>query len=105
MTSKGDVTGDQTIVVAGQRIDVDTASVIATARAHDPEVIHRHWVDVEGIRFPPKQLLQLCTGIPRSTFISHQALRAFQRLGFTTSEIPSSASPAQAEQPISLTSG
>ena len=105
MASNDDVAGDQAMVVAGQRIDVDSASVIATARAHDPEVIQRHWVDVEGIRFPPKQLFQLCTGVPRSVFISHQALRVFQRLGFTTSEISNSTSPAQTEQSISVVRG
>ena len=102
MSSNGDVAGDQARVVAGQRIEVDTAGVIAMARAHDPEMIHRHWVDVDGVRFPPKQLFQLCTGIPRSAFISHQALRAFQRLGFKTSEIPTSASPGRTEQPITV---
>ena len=105
MSSNGDVAGNQALTVAGQQIDVDPADVRSTACAHHPEAIQRHWVDVEGTRFPPKQLFQLCTGIPRSDFISHQALKVFQRLGFATSEIPSSASPAQTKQPISVVPG
>lgn len=96
MTSNGKATGSQTPKVAGQQIDVDAASVRSTAGSHYPEAIQTHWVEVEGILFPPKQLLQLCTGIPRSDFISHQALRVFQRLGFATSQIPQSASPTRA---------
>lgn len=105
MTSTGDGAGDQAMVVAGELIPMDIATVIATAQGHDPEEIHRHWVDVGGIRFPPKQLFQLCTGIPRSAFISHQALRAFQRLGFETSEIPTSASRVPGEEPSSVVPG
>lgn len=42
----------------------------------------------------PKQLFEAATGIPRSEFTSHIALRSLRRVGFTTSSIPASDSLA-----------
>ncbi|WP_458683669.1 hypothetical protein [Prescottella equi] len=65
-------------------------AAIRLARKHKPGPILEHWCDVDGVRYPPKQVHALLSGAPRSTFTSHQALRALNRLGFTTSEIPKS---------------
>lgn len=67
----------------GYRID---ASEVRTAlRGGTPEDVREHWVEVDGVRWPPKQALALATGIQRGDFTSHIALRQFQRLGFATS--------------------
>ncbi|WP_158726423.1 hypothetical protein [Tomitella fengzijianii] len=53
---------------------------------HAPEPVREHWCDVDGVRYPAKQAYQLLTGIPRSQFTSHQALRGLRSAGFVTSE-------------------
>ncbi|MGD9997240.1 MAG: PE-PGRS family protein [Ilumatobacteraceae bacterium] len=75
-------------VVAGEQFDLDADDVVHRLVGQYPAAIQTHWVDVEGTRWPPKQVLELATGIQRSRFISHAALGVLQRLGFTTSEIP-----------------
>lgn len=41
-----------------------------------------HYVVVGGRRYPPKQVIAVVTGLPRSAFTSHQALRVLRNLGF-----------------------
>ncbi|MFC3960676.1 DUF2283 domain-containing protein [Nocardia jiangsuensis] len=50
-----------------------------------PEPIREHWVVVANKRYPPKQVYQLITGLPRSTFTSHRALAELRGSGLTTS--------------------
>lgn len=50
--------------------------------------IRTHWVEIDGRRWPPKQAFRVATGMHGEPFISHFALRVFQRLGFATSAIP-----------------
>ncbi|WP_459546077.1 hypothetical protein [Nocardia sp. X0981] len=50
-----------------------------------PEPIREHWVVVEGKRYPPKQVYQLITGLPRSAYTSHRALAELRRWGLSTS--------------------
>ncbi|MEV0359011.1 DUF2283 domain-containing protein [Nocardia sp. NPDC050697] len=50
-----------------------------------PEPIREHWVVVANKRYPPKQVYQLITGLPRSAFTSHRALAELRRSGLTTS--------------------
>lgn len=56
-----------------------------------PEPLRDHFVVVSGRRFPPKQVLAVATGLDRADFITHQARRVLQRLGFVcgrVSELP-----------------
>ncbi|WP_157105404.1 MULTISPECIES: PE-PGRS family protein [Rhodococcus] len=50
-----------------------------------PEPIQEHWVHIEGRRYPPKQVYQLLTDIPRAAFTSHRALAHLRSLGLQTS--------------------
>lgn len=77
-------------VVAGKRVDVDVDRVRAAALSRRPDVLNRHWVELDGVRWPPKQLLELATGMSRSTFITHAALRIFRSIGLSTSDWPGS---------------
>jgi len=81
----------------------DIRSALRPAR---PEPVREHWVDVDGVHWPPKQVFALATRIDRSEFTSHLALRHLQRLGFRTSdwsgsrvERPTEAAP-QAAAPV-----
>lgn len=56
------------------------------------DTIRTHWVEIDGRRWPVKQAFRVGTGLIDEYFISHRAVRFFQRLGFRTSEIPVTAS-------------
>jgi hypothetical protein len=86
----------------GQMLQLDAGSVTIAATRTDREDIREHWVDVRGRRWPPKQLFAAATGIPRSEFTSHIALRLLQRVGFTTSDIPTAVRPRVGSPPPSL---
>lgn len=72
-------------VLNGVRYGLGAAEVRQALRAGAPDDVREHWVDVDGVVWPPKQALSLVTGLGRSEFTSHMALRQFQRLGFRTS--------------------
>lgn len=61
-------------------------AAIQRVRAHDPEPIIGHWCTVQDTRYPPKQVYAVLSGASRSSFTSHQALRALRNFGFDTSE-------------------
>lgn len=60
-------------------------SVIEAISGVDPEPIREHWVVVADRRYPPKQVYQLITGLPRSAYTSHRALAELRRMGLRTS--------------------
>ena len=72
--------------VSGHVLDLDPASARARLAAHPPEPTQVHWVELDGRRWPPKQALEIISGLQRSSYISHQALGVLRRLGFETSE-------------------
>lgn len=74
--------------IDGLQVDLDVASVRRQLTGRSPESIRTHWVEIDGVRWPPKQVLALATGIPRTSFISHTAIRDLRRLGFATSLMP-----------------
>lgn len=47
------------------------------------EPLKDHYVVIDGRRYPPKQVLAVVTGLRRSSFTSHQALRILRNLGFS----------------------
>lgn len=73
---------------AGQTTDLHAALVHRRLAGRSPEAIRTHWAEVDGVRWPAKQVLALATGILRTSFISHTAMRVLRRLGFTTSPLP-----------------
>lgn len=72
----------------GTDYELSGAAVRAAAARGTPEPLLEHWVAAGGRRWPPKQLFEDATGIPRAKFTSHIALRQLRRLGLTTSPLP-----------------
>lgn len=72
-------------VINGVGHSLDASTVRSALRGGAPDPVREHWVDVDGVRWPPKQALGLATGLDRADFTSHRALGLFERLGFTTS--------------------
>ena len=62
----------------------DARAAVEVITEATPEPIREHWVDVNGVHYPPKQAYQLVSGLPRSAFTSHRAIRELRKLGFST---------------------
>lgn len=55
--------------------------VVAVARRETPRRVNAYYVEIEGRRFPPKQLLRAATKT-NQPFDTGVAVRALQALGF-----------------------
>ncbi|TQN31106.1 hypothetical protein FHX37_0996 [Haloactinospora alba] len=69
----------------GDEYRIDRAEVEARMEGRTPEPLHEHWVEVNGCRWPPKQVLHEVLHVSRADFTTHTALRHLDRLGFATS--------------------
>ena len=85
--------------IASHPFDLTRERVEASMRGVAPEPIQAHYVVIGGRRFPPKQVIGAVTGLDRSAFISTQARRILERLGFTVGRLGSRASAARSTGP------
>jgi hypothetical protein len=72
----------QRVKIKDEEHTISTDDIIAVARRESPRRLNAYCVEIEGRRFPPKQLLRgaIPTAPPFDTGV---AVRALQRLGFT----------------------
>ena len=61
-----------------------------------PEPVASHFVVIRGRRFPPKQVIEILTGLDRADFTSHHARRILTGLGFTAGRAQEAGSRASA---------
>lgn len=73
-------------VVSGHELEIDLEVARSRLGGHPPEPLHIHWVELDGRRWPPKQALEVISGLQRASYTAHQALSVLRRLGFETSE-------------------
>lgn len=81
----------------GEPFELTSQLVRARLDGHRPEGIREYWVEVDGVRWPVKQVIALATGAKRSRFQSQDSRRWLANLGFA---IGSDAGPAVA-RPVS----
>lgn len=72
--------------VGGREFDGDRAGVEKAMKGIAPDSIQKFQVLVNGVAYPPKQVLEAYTGWPRSTFTTHEAQRVLARIGLPSSE-------------------
>lgn len=90
-------------VLNGRTHSLNVEMVRSRVPADPPHDIRTHWVEIDGHRWPAKQAFRIATGLIDEPFITHTALRIFQRLGFETSNIPrSSTRSAPAATPAAV---
>lgn len=70
-----------TIQIQGKEYQITDDDVLRAVRSNAPDPIVGYYVEVDGKRFPPKQLIRLTTGT-RDRFNSANARSALTRLGF-----------------------
>lgn len=75
-----------TVQIQGEEYEVREDSLRQVARTHNPERLVGYYIEVEGKKFPPKQLIRLATGTCY-TFGSTNARSALTRLGFVVRSI------------------
>jgi 5-methylcytosine-specific restriction protein B len=68
--------------INGERHDLTRAGVESILSTLEPESVHTYSVEVEGRRFPVKQVLAESTGLSVTDFDSTRAQRILQSLGF-----------------------
>jgi hypothetical protein len=81
----------QTIRIKDEEHVVSADDIVAVARRESPRRLNAYFVEIEGQRFPPKQLLR---GAIRTTatFDTGVAVRALRALGFTVVSLAESRS-------------
>lgn len=72
--------------VGGRDFDLTKQAVEDRMMGADPELIQKHMVEVNGVMFPPKQVLGHVTGWDRTSFTTMEAQRVLTRLGFVCTE-------------------
>jgi len=69
------------IIIHGEEFDISRERVLRVAGSAQPASLRRYYVEINGRRFPPKQLIRLVTGTQHS-FNSSNARSALTRLQF-----------------------
>ncbi|CCG04350.1 hypothetical protein [Blastococcus saxobsidens] len=59
-------------ILDGVTHSLDAATVPSVLRDVDPEPVRERWIDIDGVRWLPKQVLALATGLDRADFTSHR---------------------------------
>lgn len=69
------------------------------ASAHRPESISEYWVEIDGTRWPVKQVMALATGLERRRFQSQNSRRLLAKLGFAVGMGATALAPVFAATP------
>lgn len=73
--------------MAGRQFEISAAEVSSLLADCSPEPIHQYWVEIDGVRWPVKQVIALATGLKKSEFQSSQNSRGhLTKLGFRIGE-------------------
>lgn len=68
--------------LAGRQFELAEDLVRARLTHHRPEVVQQYWVEIDGVRWPVKQVMALATGLDRNEFQSQNSRRLLAKLGF-----------------------
>jgi len=73
--------------IRGRVYEVSRNDIIMAAKMVSPEEI-RHWyVEIEGLQYPPKQIVAEALGLRRLDFTTSDAKRLLENLGFKLERI------------------
>ena len=74
-------------IIRGKEYEVSRNEIITAAQTISPENI-RHWyVVIEGVRYPPKQVVAEALSLRRLDFTTSDAKRLLEKLGFDLERI------------------
>lgn len=72
----------RTVVISRRQFALRARQVERRLRGVLPEPLKDHFVVINRRRYPPKQVLELVTGLDRAEFTTHHARRVLTGLGF-----------------------
>lgn len=73
--------------IKGKVFDISREQVVKTVKGKQPKQIKKYYVEIEGIRWPIKQTIELVTGLHPIDFTSMYANDILSRLGFEVEAI------------------
>ncbi len=75
---------DMRITLDGEPYELTRESIRGGLAGCAPDSVREYWVEIEGVRWPVKQVIALATGVTdRQRFQSQSSRRWLQKLGFT----------------------
>jgi hypothetical protein len=75
-----------TVRIGNERHVINREDVLAVAEREPPRRLNAYFVEVEGRRYPPKQLIRGATGT-KLAFVTALAVRALMSLGFKVTSL------------------
>jgi hypothetical protein len=90
----------ETFTVGGRAISISAQLVQEVLEDVLASPVNKHFVVVNGRRFPVKQALSIVANIPSSSFISTEAVRVFKNLGFEVNRVGGSREAEKTESEI-----
>lgn len=73
--------------IGGEEYEFDRDQVERKMKRKDPELIQKHFVELLGTIYPPKQVFAEITGRRRISFTTQEAVRVLAKLGFVCREV------------------
>lgn len=73
--------------LGGKRYSLSRQQVITAMHGQEPEALREHWVEVAGVRYPPKQVFQTLLKLDRADFQTNQARRQLKKLQFPVGRV------------------
>jgi hypothetical protein len=77
-----------TVRVGEEEYSLSREDILAVAQREPPRRLNAYFVDIDGRRYPPKQLIRSATQTSKP-FVTAVAVRALQALGFDVVTIAS----------------
>lgn len=76
--------------IRGKKFNIKKEDIINAVKNADPDPFignRKYYVEINGIKYPIKQVISLVTGLPRVAFTAMDAYRILTKLGFEIKEI------------------
>jgi len=77
-----DTKGGQRVTFRGEEYLITKDDILAVAAKEGPRRVNSYFVEINGQRYPPKQLVRAATGT-KQFFDTGAAVRVLEALGFT----------------------
>jgi hypothetical protein len=74
-------------IIGGRELLITPGDVVRKMDGVEPEQIHQHLVNIAGVAFPPKQVMEQISGFGRRSYTTMEALRVLTKLGFVTRRV------------------
>lgn len=68
--------------VKGREFDISREQILTVVKGKQPKTITKYYIEIEGIRYPIKQVIEWVTGLHPIEFTSMYANDILSKLGF-----------------------